>query len=525
MKIDAQLSFSKYNYAQDSDAHLVLSLTAPVKDGEAARPALCVVPVIDVSGSMAGEKLDYAKRSAIKLIEHLKAGDYCGLIAFDSNVHTVVPVQKLTAESKEKLAAAVGKLRTGGSTNFSGGLLAALDALEKLDLPEGVLQRVVMFTDGQANCGIATKPPEIVKLLTNTGRATVSAFGYGNDVDQQFLLDFSKEGKGNYAFIQDPDGALSAFGKELGGLLSTYATNLELFIDPLAGHDVLQVVSDVEAEQEPIGGNVTVKIPDILGEETRHLVLAVKLKAQKSAGPRAVNVFDVKLSYDVVDTFGKKERKSIEVKAKAQFVKDGEQDKAPDDRLDEIVALAQLVRAQIEAEEAAKKGDFQAAQQVMQKTSAGLRRRSRSNVAEVADGMALRLADAQVYNANQGYLRSMQKGATRGLGGSSYDSDAADQLGLLGVSLNNSVQANTSASFSAPDPGSSHVVTPSTTTSVPDLSQFWDSVGAGVLASGSLTETPPSIPAVSLTAEPVPPAEPVKSMAKPRIRQSRSSRW
>lgn len=518
MKIDAQLSYSKFRFDQDTDAHLVLSITAPVKDGEAARPPICIVPVIDVSGSMSGEKLDYAKRSAIKLIEHLKVGDYCGLIAFDSHVRTVSPVQKLTAEGKEKIKAEIGKLRTGGSTNFSGGLLTALEALEKLDLPAEVLQRVVMFTDGHANAGIAQKPPEIIRLLTNAGRATVSAFGYGSDTDQQFLLDFAKEGKGNYAFIQDPDGALSAFGKELGGLLSTYATNLDVILDPLAGHEIVQVVSDVEAEQEAIGGNVNVKIPDILGEETRHIVLAVKLKAQNNAGPRAVNVFDVKLGFDVVDALGKKERKTLEVKAKAQFVKHGEQDKAPSPRLDEIIALAQLVRAQIEAEEAAKKGQFEVAQAMMKTAGAAIRRRGCVRVADVADGIGARLGDQHVYAANQGYLRSMQQGVTRGVGGSGYAVDAADDLGVLGLSLSNSAQESFTKSFTAPAES-----VPSAAP-VPDLSDLWSGMAPGTF---TVTDTGPDLGSLLMgTAEPVPePAKaPEPAKTKP-IRQGKSSRW
>lgn len=447
MKISAQISHNKLPFNSDTDAHLVLSVTAPAKEGEATRVPLCIVPVIDVSGSMTGEKLAYAKESALKLVDHLKVGDYCGVITFGSKVDTVVPVQKLTASKKAEIRAAIQKIRPAGTTNFAGGLIGALEAIENLDLPVEVLQRVVMFTDGHANCGPATKPEEIIRLLGHAGRTTVSAFGYGEDTDQQFLLNFAKEGKGNYAFIKDPDGALSAFGKELGGLLSTYATNLDVILEPVAGHEISQVVSDVAFEMEPIGGEVTVKFPDILGEETRHIVLAVKLKAQKSAGPRAVNVFNVKLGYDVIDASGKKERKTLEAKAKVQFVKEGEEDSAPLSDLDDTIALAQLARAQIEAEKAAQQGQFEAAQNVMKSAGAAIRRRGRSRVAEMADNIGIRLADSNNYQSNQGYLRSMQQGITRGMGGSSYAVDAASDLQTLGLALSNSSQESVTRSF------------------------------------------------------------------------------
>lgn len=531
MKLDAQLSFTKFRHDQDSDAHLVLTLTAPVKDGEAARPAICIVPVIDVSGSMSGPKLDYAKRSAIKLIEHLKVGDYCGLIAFDSTVRTVVEPQRLTLESKDRIKAEIGKLRTGGSTNFSGGLLAAMEAVDKLDLAEGVLQRIVMFTDGQANAGIATKAPDIIRLLTNAGRATVSAFGYGSDVDQQFLLDFSKTGKGNYAFIQDPDGALTAFGKELGGLLSTYATNLVVRLDPLAGHEITSVVSDVEAEQEAIGGNVTIRVPDILGEESRNLVLAVRLKEQKQAFPRAVNTFDVKVEFDVIDATGKKERKTAEVKVKAHFVKEGEEDKTPIEALDNVIALAQVIRAQIEAEELAKKGNYVAAASVMQATADRTRRRGRLAAAGAAEGLAARLGDQEVYGSrqNQAYLRSFQAGGTRGMGAAMYAADAQVELQSLGVVLQNSTQASTSTSFtegaeSVPAVNVVPAVAPAVPGANPLLMVQPLSVGpVEPLVGPSLTGSIPDPALAALWATPEVPVEP--EAPKMPIKQARSSRW
>ena len=520
MKINAQLSFNKVRFDQSLDAHLVVSITAPTKDGEANRPPICVVPCIDTSGSMHGDKLEYAKRSAIKLVEHLKTGDYCGLITFETEVRTVFKPQPLTAELKDQLKAEIGKLHTGRSTNFSGGLLTALEEIDKLDLPEAVLQRVIMFTDGHANVGIATKAPDIIKLLVNSSRATVSAFGYGTDVDQSFLLDFAREGKGNYAVVTNPDDALSAFGKELGGLLSTYATNLKLIVDPLAGHDITEVVSDVDAEQEKIGnGTVTVNLPDILGEETRHLVFAVKMKEQKQAFPRPVNTFDLKLSFDVVDVQGKKERKTIEGKAKSHFVKAGEESPV-NAELDKIVALAQVVRAQIVAEEAAKKGDFKTAGLVMRTVAHQTRSRGAGGAAVVADRMAERVSDQRLYLSSTGYLRSVQQGATRGMGGSQYDAEAAADLVEYGCVLSNASQEAFSTSFADNSPSALAGIAPPA--AAPLLY-----VPSSITAS-SITAPPAGDKVLDMLMNPAPEDKPQvqekKAVAK-SIRQSRSQRW
>ena len=447
MKIQAALTFDKIRHDQETDAHLVISLTAPTKDGEARAP-ICVVPVIDVSGSMSGAKLEYAKRSALKLIDHLRPGDYTGLIAFESSVHVIIKPQLLTAETKEKLKAEVGKLHTMGGTNFSGGMLKAIDLVNKLDLPDGVLHRIIMLTDGQPNEGQAKSPADIIRVLgANAGRVTASAFGFGTDVDQAFLGDFAREGKGNYAFIQDPDGALQAFGKELGGLLSTYATDLQIEVEGLAGHEITSVVSDVDADQEDIGGEVTIKLPEILAEERRDLTLAVKMKETKQAFPRAVNVFDLTLSYDIIAPDGKKERKTEEVKAKVQFVKAGEEDKKPIAELDKIVALAEIVRAQIEAEEKVKAGDYKGASAQMDSMAVNLGGRGHGLLRSAALQASGSVGSHGNYVASAGYLRSFREGGTRGMGAASYDAGAQAVLADAGVCFTNSVQTSTSSSF------------------------------------------------------------------------------
>jgi Ca-activated chloride channel family protein len=450
MKLVANLTRDAFRFDQENTGHLVVSLTAPAI--QAARPRICILPVIDVSGSMAGAKLDYAKKSVLKLIDHLAPGDYAGLIAFESRVHTPCIPREVTEATKNALRTEVGKLRTLGGTNFSGGLLAALDMVKNLDLPSGVLLRVIMFTDGQANEGVAQRPEDLIKLLeSNMERVSVSAFGYGDGggIDQDFLGKFATAGKGNYAYIKDPDAALAAFGKELGGLLSTYAMDLVLEVTPLNGHQISEVISDVDAEEEDVTGEITIKVPDILAQETRNIVFTVKLAEQKQALPRAVNLFDVKLRFARLGESATRVNENAEAKVKVTFVKQGEEGAANKD-LDAIVALAQVAQAQVAAEEQAKQGNFIGAQHIVQAAAASVGARGHDRLRRHAVGLVDRLADARVYSANAGYMASTSRGMTRGMGVASYDASAQEDLAELGVVTSNVFQADMADSFSAP---------------------------------------------------------------------------
>ena len=447
MKLEAKLSYDTVRFDRDNDAHLVVTLSAPEQETqENQRPQLCIVPLIDVSPSMEGAKLLYAKRSLIKLIDNLSANDYCGLIAFSSVTQLLSRPVRCTPEAKEELRRKVQSLTLSGATNIADALLEGFRVANGMDLPTEVITRVILFTDGAANTGPAKSPQEILALVEpNIGIATVSAFGYGADAVQSFLSDLSKAGNGNYSFVQNPDDALTAFGKELGGLLSTYATNLVINVNPLAGHTISSVVTDIEADEEDTG-QVRLRVPDILAGETRHFVLAVKLREQKSAFPREVNVFHVQVGFETLDAARRREHGAIETNARLRFVRDGEHQEKPSADLDRIIGLAQVVRAQLEAEVHAKRGDFGNAQNVMDTISEQVRTRGLVDLGKVASNIGGRVSSSVQYAGSLAYLTSVTRGATRGFSGT-YCAAAVKDLGSVGVAFSNSSQSSVAASF------------------------------------------------------------------------------
>ena len=256
---------------------------------------MCVIPVIDVSGSMKGDKLEKAKKSVQKLVDHLAPGDFCGVVTFSTEVSVVAAPERMTPARKASLRTAVEQLDDQESTNLAGGMLEGLRLANGSELPAGMLVRVILFTDGCANVGVATASEGLLPLLdANLGRATLSAFGYGSDADQELLRDLSTRGKGNYAFVAGPDDAMTAFARELGGLLSTYAQDIVLVVRPVGGARITAVLSDVDAD--PRGSAVEVRIPDILADETRNVVLSVELPAVTAPDTAPVTAFEVEVA-------------------------------------------------------------------------------------------------------------------------------------------------------------------------------------------------------------------------------------
>lgn len=240
--------FSRMRVAADAghDLHLLVRLRAPVPPAEVARPALCIVPVVDVSGSMAGRKIEAVRYALERLMVHLVPGDRAGLVTFDSTVRTPVPLVEVTAARKNDLRRAIQSLRPGSNTNLAGGLLEAIQLVRKASLPAGMRARLIVLTDGLANEGPATTPETLTSLCRAELKGlTLSAFGYGDDCDQTLLSELASTSGGSYAYIQNHDQVLTAFGRELGGLVATYAAEVKLRVVPLAGAPLEESLGDL----------------------------------------------------------------------------------------------------------------------------------------------------------------------------------------------------------------------------------------------------------------------------------------
>ena len=442
MKITTAFTFDKVDFSKENEIHAVVTLTAPKIDWEKKRAPICVIPVIDVSTSMAGEKIDYAKQTILKLIDNLAPGDYCGLVAFSDQVFPVAEPRELSQGSREQLKAKVGQLQSHGCTNFSGGMRQALEWINSADLPQNVVLRVIMLTDGQANQGEA-KGQDLIPLCEKLlGKATLSAFGYGTDCDQELLASIATKGKGNYAFIRNPDDALTAFAKELGGLLSMYAQNIVIDVAPVGGHKIVEVLSDVDVEED--GDKVKVKLHEILSEETRTIVLSIKTSAQTKVLPRELNVLDVRVNYDELKDGHKKHCEQC-VKGKLEFVDASDAQKDPTKDVMEIVGIALTVQAQIKAEEMAKQNDFVGAQAALLSNAFAMDALNLHDHGGMSRGLSAKYDSNASYTASSGYRDVMRRGMTRSSGTS--DKEAVKTLSSVGLASSNSAMDQAVKSF------------------------------------------------------------------------------
>ncbi len=158
--------------------------------------------VLDTSGSMAGEKIEQAKRALEFCLSSLRAGDRFNIIRFSTETEPFADA--LVPASREKIEEAiefVGGFPATGGTAINDALVEAVNERGA----EGRPHLIVFLTDGKPTVG-ETDEDAIVKNVTdaNKGHARIFVFGVGTAINTH-LLDKISGGNGGVSDYVTPD--------------------------------------------------------------------------------------------------------------------------------------------------------------------------------------------------------------------------------------------------------------------------------------------------------------------------------
>ena len=143
-----------------------------IKDSDTKGAA--AVTVIDVSGSMSGNKIVSAKNAAYSFINNMNIGDYIGVVSFANSASTRYSLTQITSESTKSAAkSAVSGLYASGGTFIGSGIQQAANMLNGVDSEQ---KSIIVMTDGED--GNRTRTNNIVKNLPKD-QYLIYGIGYG----------------------------------------------------------------------------------------------------------------------------------------------------------------------------------------------------------------------------------------------------------------------------------------------------------------------------------------------------------
>jgi Ca-activated chloride channel family protein len=214
------------NAPGNDDGFALITLSPP-----AVRPRPVprdVTFVIDVSGSMSGQKIEQARSAGKQLLRTLSPMDRFRLIDFSSDVRTFR--DDFATATHDNIRAAeryLDELDAQGSTNISGALDEALSAR----VQSGRLPIILFLTDGQPTVGERNGSVIASNVAKQRGSRRLFTFGVGADLNVALIEQLALEGRGTASFVRPEESVERAVGIVASRLTSPLVTDVRVRAD------------------------------------------------------------------------------------------------------------------------------------------------------------------------------------------------------------------------------------------------------------------------------------------------------
>lgn len=214
------------------DGYALIAISPPMARTRALPRDLTFV--VDVSGSMRGQKLDQAKAAGRTILNSLGRGDRFRIIDFSTDVHSFRDgFIAATPENIREARRYIDALRAEGSTNISGALEEALD-VDDSAIRHGRMERmpfVVFVTDGEPTVG--ERNPDLIAAMAARLRneARVFTFGVGAEIHAGLIEQLALEGRGTAHFVSANESVERAVSLLAQRLTSPVLSNVRVRAD------------------------------------------------------------------------------------------------------------------------------------------------------------------------------------------------------------------------------------------------------------------------------------------------------
>jgi Ca-activated chloride channel family protein len=253
-------------------AFLKIGLTGFDVDEEQSRIPANIAIVLDKSGSMNGQKINYARQAAIHAINQLNKEDIVSVITYDTEVNILVPATKVT--NKPRIEKLIHSIRVRGNTALFAGVSKGAAELRKF-LSINKVNRVILLSDGLANVG-PKSPIELGQLGASLAKEgiSVTTIGLGLGYNEDLMTQLAGFSDGNHAFVEEPSDLVRIFQYEFGDVLSVVAQDVNIDIQCGKGIRPIRVLG---RQGEIIGNHVSIRMNQLYSSQEKFILLEVEV--------------------------------------------------------------------------------------------------------------------------------------------------------------------------------------------------------------------------------------------------------
>ena len=200
------------NKIEGRDGYFLLLVSPGIETGKSKVMPKDVVFVLDTSGSMAGNKLNQAKKALQFCVENLNDEDRFEIIRFSTEVEPLYrQLKNVSAESRREAQDFIKYLRPDGSTAIDDALKQALAMRpENSERP----YVVIFLTDGLPTIGETDEGRIVSHVKDHADHARIFCFGIGMDVNTHLLDKVAEETRAATEYVlpeEDIEAKVSSF--------------------------------------------------------------------------------------------------------------------------------------------------------------------------------------------------------------------------------------------------------------------------------------------------------------------------
>lgn len=217
---------SRFAYAPNSSREHLLLLLRSSGQAMGRRTPLNICLVIDRSGSMEGEPLEYVKRACGYVVDLLEPSDVLSVVTFEEQVDVVMPARRVM--NKALIKEHINRIQPGNTTNLYDGMMAGCMQVASINAP-GYLNRVLLLTDGEPTAGIKDFGSIVNQVAEHKNRGiSITALGFGSEYNEELMAGIARRSGGNYYYIAQPALIPEVFRRELESLMTITAKNIRI---------------------------------------------------------------------------------------------------------------------------------------------------------------------------------------------------------------------------------------------------------------------------------------------------------
>ena len=211
--IDFKLYFSKNSSSVglsllsyqtgNNDGYFLLSASPSIEIDKSNIENKDITFILDVSGSMSGEKLEQAKKALLYCVNNLNVGDHFNVIRFSTEAYSLFKsLEKADKQNINEAKRFIDDLQAIGGTNIEEAFNLAFKNYKESNRPHFV----VFLTDGKPTIGEMDDDKLVKKILnTNKTNSRIFTFGIGDEINTHLLDKLTDATKAWRTYVSDEE--------------------------------------------------------------------------------------------------------------------------------------------------------------------------------------------------------------------------------------------------------------------------------------------------------------------------------